>query len=132
MSKLPLEGIIVYDFATLLAGPVAATFLGDFGADVVKVEQPGIGEPTRGLPDVPDGRHHGWLNEGRNKKSVTMNLRTKKGQEIAHRLVADADVALLNFRPGQAEKWNIGANDLHRTNPNLIISQVSAYGQTGP
>jgi len=132
MSKLPLEGIIVYDFATLLAGPVAATFLGDFGANVIKIEQPGIGEPTRGLPAVPDGRHHGWLNEGRNKKSITLNLRTKKGQEIAHKLLENADVALLNFRPGQAEKWNIGAEDLHKTNPDLIISQVSAYGQTGP
>ena len=132
MSTLPLEGIIVYDFATLLAGPVAATFLGDFGADVIKVEQPVIGEPTRGLPTVPDGRHHGWLNEGRNKKSVTLNLRTEKGQALAHKLVADADVVLLNFRPGQAEKWHIGAEDLHKTNPNLIISMVSAYGQTGP
>ena len=131
-QKLPLEGITVIDFATLLAGPVAATFLGDFGATVIKVEQPEIGDPTRGLPMIEDGRHFGWLNEGRNKKTVTLNLRTDEGQKLAHRLVEKADVVLLNFRPGQAEKWNLGAEDLHRTNPDLIISQVSAYGQTGP
>ncbi|MBT3225470.1 MAG: CoA transferase [Deltaproteobacteria bacterium] len=130
--KLPLEGITVIDFATLLAGPVAATFLGDFGATVIKVEQPKIGDPTRGLPMIEDGRHFSWLNEGRNKKTVTLNLRTDEGQKLAHRLVEKADVVMLNFRPGQAEKWNLGAEDLHRTNPNLIISQISAYGQTGP
>ncbi len=130
--KLPLEGIPVIDFAPLLAGPVAATFLGDFGATVIKVEQPKIGDPTRGLPMIEDGRHFSWLNEGRNKKTVTLNLRTDEGQKLAHRLVEKADVVMLNFRPGQAEKWNLGAEDLHRTNPNLIISQISAYGQTGP
>jgi len=132
MEKLPLEGIIVIDFATLLAGPVAATFLGDFGATVIKVEQPKIGDPTRGLPFVEDGRHFGWLNEGRNKKAVTINLRTEEGQKLAHKLAAKADVVLLNFRPGKAEEWNIGPEDLHKTNPDLIISLVSAYGQTGP
>lgn len=132
MKKLPLEGIVVIDFATLLAAPVAATFLGDFGATVIKVEQPGVGDPTRGLPFAEDGRHFGWLNEGRNKKAVTLNLKTEEGQKLAHRFAEKADVFVLNFRPGTAEAWGIGPQDLHRTNPNLIISMVSAYGQTGP
>jgi crotonobetainyl-CoA:carnitine CoA-transferase CaiB-like acyl-CoA transferase len=132
MEKLPLEGIVVVDFATLLAAPVAATFLGDFGATVIKVEQPGVGDPMRGLPFAEDGRHFGWLNEGRNKKAATLNLKTDEGQKIAHRFAEKADVVLLNFRPGKAESWGIGPKDLHRTNPDLIISLVSAYGQYGP
>lgn len=131
-QKLPLDGITVIDFATLLAGPVSTTILGDFGATVIKVEQPKIGDPTRGLPMIEDGRHFGWLNEGRNKKTITLNLRTDEGQKLAHRLAEKADIVVLNFRPGQAEKWHIGPEDLHRTNPNLIVSLVSAYGQTGP
>ncbi|MEW6188476.1 MAG: CoA transferase [Thermodesulfobacteriota bacterium] len=132
MPKLPLEGIIVIDFATILAAPVAATFLGDFGATVIKVEQPKVGDPTRGLPFIEDGRSPGWLCEGRNKKTVTLNLKSPKGIEVAHKLAEKADVVLLNMRPGKAESLGIGPEDLHRTNPNLIISLVSAYGQTGP
>jgi formyl-CoA transferase len=132
MSKLPLEGIVVIDFATILAAPVAATFLGDFGATVIKVEQPGVGDPTRGLPFIEDGRSPGWLCEGRNKKTVTLNLKSPKGLELAHKLAEKADVVLLNMRPGKAESLGIGPEDLLRTNPNLIISLVSAYGQTGP
>jgi crotonobetainyl-CoA:carnitine CoA-transferase CaiB-like acyl-CoA transferase len=132
MSKLPLDGIVVIDFATLIAGPGVATFLGDFGATVIKVEQPEVGEPMRHKLAFPDGRSPIWLNEGRNKKTITLNLRKKEGQEIAHKLAARADVVLLNFRPGQAEKWNIGPNDFHKTNKNLIVVLISAYGQTGP
>ena len=132
MSKLPLDGIVVIDFATLIAGPGVATFLGDFGATVIKVELPEIGDPMRGKVVYADGRSPIWLNEGRNKKTVTLNLRTKEGQDIAHKLAARADVVLLNFRPGQAEKWNLGAENFHKTNPELIVVQVSAYGQTGP
>jgi crotonobetainyl-CoA:carnitine CoA-transferase CaiB-like acyl-CoA transferase len=132
MPKLPLEGVVVVDFATILAAPVAATFLGDFGALVIKVEKPGVGDPTRGLPFIEDGRSPGWLNEGRNKKTVTLDLKTPEGIGLAHKLAEKADVVLLNFRPGKAETLGIGPKDLHRTNPNLIISMVSAYGQTGP
>ena len=132
MSKLPLEGIVVIDFATLIAAPNIATFLGDFGATVFKVELPEVGDPMRSRLAYPDGRSPIWLNEGRNKKTATLNLRTKEGQEIAHKFAGKADVVLLNFRPGQAEKWNLGADDFHQTNPNLIVVQVSAYGQTGP
>jgi len=132
MSKLPLEGIFVLDFATLIAAPVSATLLGDFGATVIKIEQPRTGDPVRGLPLIEDGRHTMWMNEARNKKTVTLDLRTEPGQQLAKRLAAKADAALLNFRPGQAEDWNIGPEELHKVNPDLIILQVSAYGQTGP
>jgi crotonobetainyl-CoA:carnitine CoA-transferase CaiB-like acyl-CoA transferase len=132
MTEQPLKDILVLDFSTLLAGPVAATFLGDFGAQVIKIEEPGTGEFTRMIPLYPDGRSPSWLVEGRNKRCITLNLRTAEGQAIAHRLAEKADVAVMNFRPGQAEAWGLGAEDFHRTNPNLIILQVSAYGQTGP
>ena len=132
MPKLPLEGITVIDFATLIAAPGVATFLGDFGATVIKVELPEIGDPMRGKIAYPDGRSPIWLNEGRNKKTITLNLKTQEGQQIAHKLAAKADVVLLNFRPGQAEKWDLGAKNFHKTNPKLIVVQVSAYGQTGP
>ena len=132
MSKLPLKDILVLDFSTLLAGPVAATFLGDFGAKVIKIEEPRTGEFTRMIPVYPDGRSPSWLVEGRNKMCITLNLRTSQGQAIAHRLAQKADVVVMSFRPGQAEAWHLGAEDLHRTNPKLVILLVSAYGQTGP
>ena len=132
MSKLPLEGIIVLDFSTILAAPVAATMLGDFGATVIKIEMPGVGDWIRTREIFPDGRSPMFLVEGRNKKSITLNLKTEEGQKLAHRLAEKADVAVFNFRPGVSEKWHLGAEDLHRTNPNLIILKVSAYGQTGP
>jgi len=132
LAELPLSDITVIDFATLIAGPGVATFLGDFGADVIKVEQPQIGDPMRGKLFFADGRSPIWLNESRNKKTITLNLKTPEGQEIAHQLAAKADVVLMNFRPGQAEAWNLGPDELHKTNPELIIALVSAYGQTGP
>ncbi len=132
MPELPLENITVIDFATLIAAPGIATFLGDFGATVIKVEQPDIGDPIRAKLFYEDGRSPIWLNESRNKKTITLNLRTREGQNIAHRLAARADVVLMNFRPGQAEAWNLGPEDLHATKPDLIVALVSAYGQTGP
>jgi crotonobetainyl-CoA:carnitine CoA-transferase CaiB-like acyl-CoA transferase len=132
MSRLPLKDILVLDFSTLLAGPVAATFLGDFGAKVIKIEEPRTGEFTRMIQVFPDGRSPSWLVEGRNKMCITLNLRTFEGQAIAHRLAQQADVVVMSFRPGQAEAWHLGAEDLHRTNPKLVILLVSAYGQTGP
>lgn len=128
----PLTGVVVLDFATILAGPVASTFLGDFGATVIKVEIPGRGDYTRGGPHFENHRSPMWLVEGRNKKSITLDLHKEEGQKLAHRLVEHADVAVFNFRPGKTEEWGIGADDLLKTNPNLIILQVSAYGQTGP
>ena len=126
MPKLPLKGIVVIDFATLIAAPNIATFLGDFGATVFKVELPEIGDPMRSRLAYPDGRSPIWLNEGRNKKTSTLNLRTKEGQQIAHKFAEKADVVLLNFRPGQAEKWNLAADDFHKTN--RIKNQDALYG----
>lgn len=132
MATLPLEGIIVIDFATLLAAPVAATILGDFGATIIKAELPELGDSTRAKEVFQDGRSGIFLVEGRNKKCITLNLKTDEGQKLAHKLAAKADVVVFNFRPGVSEEWNIGPEDLHKTNPDLIILQVSAYGQTGP
>ena len=130
MGKLPLENVKVIDFSTVLAAPVSATFLADFGADVIKVELP---EPANENQDkAQEERPPIWLVENRNKKCITLDLHMEEGQQLAHRLVEKADVAVLNFRPGKAEEWNIGPQDLHRTNPELIILLVSAYGQTGP
>lgn len=129
----PLEGVRVLDLGTLLAGPVAATLLGDFGADVIKVEQPGVGDPLRGGPVAEDQPPRMfWLVEGRNKRSVTINLRKREGQELVRRLAADADVVVENFTPGTLEGWNLGWDDLVAVNPSLIMVRVSGYGQHGP
>jgi crotonobetainyl-CoA:carnitine CoA-transferase CaiB-like acyl-CoA transferase len=128
----PLKGIRVIEFGQLLAGPFTGTLLGDFGADVVKVEPPGQGDAMR---DWGRLRHNGhslwWSILARNKRSVTLNLRDPRGQEIARRLAATADVILENFRPGTMEKWGLGPGDIHATNPRAIYARVSGYGQTG-
>lgn len=106
--------------------------MADFGANVIKVEMPKIGDTMRGSQIFPKGRSPHWLHIGRNKKSITLNLKTKEGQEIAKKLVAKADVAVFNFRPEVLERWNLDAKTLHQINPNLIIILVTGYGQTGP
>ena len=132
-GKLPLAGIRVLDIGTLIAGPFGATMLGDFGAEIIKVEQPGIGDALRGTPkDGKAARSGNWLVEGRNKKSVTLNLRVKQGQDILRELVRLADVVIENFTPGTLERWNLGWEDLRKINPRLIMVRVSGYGQVGP
>ena len=128
MVKLPLEGIVVIDFSTLIAAPFVGTVLADFGAEVIKVELPKIGDPQRGGL----GRSPHWLVGSRNKKGITLDLHKKEGQEIARKLCAKADVVLFNFRPGVIEKWNLDPESLHQDNPDLIICLVSGFGQTGP
>lgn len=123
MANLPLEGFVIVDCSTVLAGPLAATHLSDFGADVIKVELPG---PPEG--SVPPIRLH----EERNKRSVTIDLRTEQGQELLLRLVERADALIENFRPGTFEKWNLAPERLLERNPRLIVHRLSAYGQTGP
>lgn len=121
------------DIGTLIAGPFGATMLGDFGAEVVKVEQPGSGDALRGTPqDGKAGRSTNWLVEGRNKKSVTLNLRTEAGQAILRELAGHADVVFENFTPGTLERWGVGWDALHAVNPRMIMVRVSGYGQTGP
>lgn len=129
----PLTGIRVLDIGTLLAGPVAATFLGDFGAEVIKVEQPGRGDTLRGSPrDGKPGRSTSWMVEGRNKKSVTVNLRVAEGQQLLRELIERSDVLVENFTPGTLEKWDLGWEDVHRLNPGLVMTRVSGWGQVGP
>lgn len=129
----PLENVRVLDIGTLLAGPWGATLLADFGAEVIKVEQPGIGDALRGTPkDGEAGMPLHWLIEARNKKSVTLNLRVSEGQALLRDLVAHADVLIENFTPGTLEKWGLGWEDLQKVNPGLIMVRVSGYGQTGP
>jgi crotonobetainyl-CoA:carnitine CoA-transferase CaiB-like acyl-CoA transferase len=128
----PLAGVRVIEFGQLLAGPYTGTLLGDFGADVIKVEAPGDGDAMR---DWGRLRHNGhslwWSILARNKRSVTLNLREPEGQRIAQRLAATADVILENFRPGTMEKWGLGPQDVHDANPRAIYARVSGYGQTG-
>ncbi|MEM9684059.1 MAG: CoA transferase, partial [Pseudomonadota bacterium] len=132
-TALPLAGIRVLDIGVLIAGPFGATMLGDFGAEVIKVEQPGVGDALRGTPvDGKAARSANWMVEGRNKKSVTLNLRVEEGQAILKELVAQTDVLFENFTPGTLERWNLGWEDLRKINPRLIMVRVSGYGQTGP
>jgi crotonobetainyl-CoA:carnitine CoA-transferase CaiB-like acyl-CoA transferase len=131
-GKLPLEGIKVVDVATLGAGPWMATRLADFGADVIKIEQPGAGDPLRTLGwfdgDVPLW----WKVDARNKRCMTTDLRTDEGREILLALVRDADVLVENFRPGTLERWGLGYDVLEALNPKLILLRVTGYGQDGP
>ncbi|GAA0936562.1 CoA transferase [Actinocorallia libanotica] len=126
-----LEGIRVIDTATLFAGPLAATLLGDFGAEVVKVEHP-KGDPVRSHGAQRDGVGLWWKMIGRNKKAMTLYLGSPEGQEIFRRMVADADVVIENFRPGTLERWGLGYDELSRINPRLVLVRVTGFGQIGP
>lgn len=129
----PLEGVRVLDIGTLLAGPWGATLLGDFGAEVIKVEQPGTGDPLRGTPkNGQAGNPLHWLIDARNKKSVTLNLRMAEGQTLLKDLVGKSDVLFENFTPGTLKKWGLGWDELKIVNSRLIMVCVSGYGQTGP
>lgn len=130
-SPLPLEGLRVVDAATLFAGPVIASVMGDYGADVVKIEHP-EGDNLRKLGWTKDGVSLWWALVGRNKRSITLALSHPRGQEMAKRLIADADVFIEGFRPGTLERWNLGPDVLHEVNPGLVIVRTSGFGQTGP
>jgi crotonobetainyl-CoA:carnitine CoA-transferase CaiB-like acyl-CoA transferase len=129
----PLAGLRVLEFGQLLAGPYVGTLLGDFGADVVKVEAPGAGDAMRDWGRLRHKDHSLWWSIlARNKRSVALNLREPEGQRIASDLAASADIVLENFRPGTMEKWGLGPEDLKLINPGLIMVRVSGFGQTGP
>ena len=129
----PLQGIRVIETGQLLAGPFCGQLLADFGAEVIKLEPPGVGDPLRDWGRERAGGKALWFPiVGRNKKSVTLDLRQKEGQEIARRLVAGADILLENFRPGTMEKWGFTYATLAEENPGLIMVRVSGFGQTGP
>ena len=128
----PLAGLKVIDAATLFAGPIAATMLGDYGADVVKIEHPRLGDPTRTHGHSKNGVGLWWKLLGRNKRTITLDLGTPDGAQLLRRLVADADVLVENFRPGTLERWGIGPDVLLADNPRLVVARVSGFGQFGP
>jgi crotonobetainyl-CoA:carnitine CoA-transferase CaiB-like acyl-CoA transferase len=131
-SARPLDGIRVIELGQLLAGPFTGSILAYFGAEVIKVEPPGAGDPIRGWRIVENGTAHWYRSLGRNKKSVTLDLKTDKGRELVKELLKTADVVVENFRPGVIEKWGLGPDDLKPFNPGLIYARISGYGQTGP
>ena len=132
MTSLPLEGLNVVDIAVLFAGPTISQNLGDFGADVIKVEHPELGDSLRSLGATKDGVPLWWKVTNRNKKCVTLDLSKPEGQTLLKELIADADVLTENFRPGTLEKWGLGWDVLHGVNPRLVMVRVSGFGQTGP
>ena len=127
----PLDGLRVIELGQLLAGPFAGAMLAYFGAEVIKIEPPG-GDPIRGWREVRDGTSLWWRSLGRNKKSVTLDLKQPRGREVARQLIDTADVLIENFRPGVMEKWGLGPDAIKATNPRLIYTRISGYGQTGP
>jgi crotonobetainyl-CoA:carnitine CoA-transferase CaiB-like acyl-CoA transferase len=132
-GRRPLEGLRVIDCATFIAGPFCATQLAEFGAEVIKVELPGTGDPVRKFGSKTDcGETLVWLSEGRNKKSITLDLRKPEGAALFKKLVAKADVLVENFQPGTLEKWGLGWDVLKEANARLVMVRISAYGQTGP
>ena len=130
--KGPLAGIKVLELGTLIAGPFCARMLGEFGADVIKIESPQGGDPIRQWRVLKDGNSLWWSIQSRNKKSITLNMKDKRAQDIARRLALDADIVIENYRPGVLEKWDLGYEQLKAINPALIMVRLSGYGQTGP
>lgn len=132
-AKGPLSGVRVIEVATFIAAPFCGTILSDFGAEIIKIEEPGVGDPLRkfGTPSEA-GDTYAWLSEGRNKKSVTLDLRTEQGAALFRKLVGSSHVVLENFRPGTLEAWGLGYDSLKAINPELVMLRISAYGQTGP
>ncbi len=127
----PLAGLRVLDLSTVYAAPICAMLLGDYGAEVIKVEHP-RGDPARTHGHSKDGHGLWWKVISRNKRTVTLNLGHPRGQELLERLAADADVLIENFRPGVMEKWGLGPERLHEVNPSLVILRVTGFGQVGP
>ncbi len=128
----PLQGLKVLDAGTMIAGPLAATQLADFGADVIKIEQPGVGEPMRDWTPTKDGKSLWWKVLGRNKKLITLALNKQEGQELFKRMVADSDIVIENYRPGTFERWGLGYDLLSEINPGIVLVRVSGFGQYGP
>ncbi|HEY8979725.1 MAG TPA: CoA transferase [Streptomyces sp.] len=131
-TPTPLRGLRVLDLATLFAGPLAATLLGDFGADVIKVEHPTRPDPSRGHGPSKNGIGLWWTVLGRGKRTMTLNLSTPGGRSTLLRLAESADVIIENFRPGTLERWDLGWEELHAVNPRLVLARVTAFGQFGP
>ncbi len=131
-ASRPLDGIRVIELGQLLAGPFTGTLLAYFGAEVIKVEPPKGGDPIRGWREVQDGTSLWWHSLARNKKSLTLDLKTEKGQSLAGQLIDKADVVIENFRPGVMEKWGLSPARFETSNPGLVYARISGFGQTGP
>jgi len=131
-KPLPLQGVKVIELGTLIAGPFCARLLAEFGAEVIKIEQPGSGDPLRKWRKLHQGTSLWWYAQARNKKSVTLDLKQPEAQEIVRKLAKGADIVVENFRPGAMEKWGLGWEQLSKLNPGLIMVRLSGFGQTGP
>jgi formyl-CoA transferase len=131
-ATAPLAGLKVLELGQLIAGPFAGKIFAEFGAEVVKIEPPGSGDPLRQWRLLHEGTSLWWYVQARNKKSVTVDLRSQEGQEIARRLARESDIVIENFRPGTLEKWGLGYETLAASNPGLILVRLSGFGQTGP
>lgn len=131
-ERMPLEGIRVLELGTLLAGPFTGRLLGDFGAEVIKVEAPDKPDPMRQWGQQKDGEALWWPIQSRNKKSITLNLRSEEGQQVFKELVKESDIIIENFRPGTMEKWGLSYEILSEINPSIIMTRTSGFGQTGP
>jgi len=132
MQPDALQGLKVVEMGQLIAGPFAGKTLGDFGADVIKIEAPGAGDPLRNWRLIKDGTSVWWQVQSRNKRSIALDLRSPEGQDIAKKLIGQADVLIENFRPGTLEAWGMSYEELAQHNPGLIMLRISGYGQTGP
>ena len=132
VPRSALAGVRVVEMGQLIAGPFAGKLLGEFGAEVVKIEPPGSGDPLRKWRMLKDGTSVWWQVQSRNKRSVALDLRAAEGQDLARRLIAEADILIENFRPGTLEGWGLGWDDLRALNPGLVMLRISGYGQTGP
>lgn len=132
LTSGPLEGVRVIEMGSLIAGPYAGALFAQFGADVIKIEPPTIGDPLRKWRKMDGDTSLWWYSQSRNKKSLTLNLKDPDAQEVLKRLVSEADVLIENFRPGTLEKWNLGWDALSKVNPRLVMLRVSGYGQSGP
>jgi formyl-CoA transferase len=131
-TPAPLKGVRVIELGGFIAGPYAASLFAQFGADVIKVEPPGEGDPLRRWRKLHNGTSLWWYSLSRNKRSITLNLKSDEGRRILRALVEKADVVVENFRPGTLEAWGLGWDELSRINPGLILVRISGYGQTGP
>lgn len=131
-ARGPLVGVRVIDLGTMFAAPFAASLMADFGADVIKVELPGVGDSNRGFPPNAKGVPGAWTILARNKRSISLDIRKAKGKELLKKLVSSADIVVENFRPGTLEGWGLGYEAFREANPRIIMIRVSGYGQTGP
>jgi formyl-CoA transferase len=132
LQSMPLAGVKVLELGSLIAGPYASALLAQFGAEVIKIEPPKDGDPLRKWRKLHDGTSLWWYTQSRNKKSVTLDLKSEEARDIVRRLASEVDIVIENFRPGTLEKWGLGYEQLAALNPKLIMVRISGYGQTGP